>query len=49
MSAFDSTCMFPAPVHRARLNENILGFAAIGPAIHPQRAAYGAGDTSQKG
>ena len=49
MSALDKHVHVSRPVHRARFNENVLGFAAIGPAIHPQRAADGARDTSQKG
>ena len=37
------------PVDRARLDENVLGLAAIGSTVHAQRAADRAGYTSQKG
>ena len=37
------------PVDRPRLDQRILGFAAIGAAIHPQRATDAARNAAQEG
>ena len=49
MSASDSTCDVALPVDGARLDQHILGLAAVRAGIHAQRAADRAGDAAIEG
>ena len=48
MSALLKLRKLPRAVDAARLDQNILGLAAIGAAVHAQRAADGAGNAAEE-
>ena len=49
MSALVKTCTRALPVDAARLDQRVLGLAAIGAAVHAQRAADRAGNAAEEG
>ena len=48
MSALREDAHASLPVDAARLDQHVLGLAAIGAAVHAQRAADRAGDAAQE-
>ena len=49
MSASESTWMLPCAIDGARLDQHVLGFAAVCAGVHAQRAADGAGNAAVEG